>query len=292
MPMSRHFTYCSQASIKREPDLFQGDLILFDDRARTELQKHGVRLPEGLSIAIVTSQTCDLVESRLKAIPICIAPAFDAQSVIKSLIDEVAPRHESDGFRSKSSEVKVRELLGRVFNQNESARGLWFIHGDNALGIGQDAIASLRHPIAIPTSLYKTLKRCRVGRFTAEFRSQLGWMVGNLFSRPATTDFEASTLAKKVDPYIDKDEYIAPVHRPTLKQAKDAHGAGAEFDTVAQLRMIRSQKPKGTILNAVMDVLASEFDLDLSAQAKLRGKLSQSKNLTAAIEDASESSNP
>jgi len=95
-----------------------------------------------------------------------------------------------------------------------------------------------------------------------------------------------------VDPYIDKDEYIAPLHRRKLKQAKEALGEGAEFDTVAQLRMIRSQKPKGTILNAVMDVLASEFDLDLSAQAKLRGKLSQSKNLTAAIEDASESSNP
>lgn len=115
-------------------------------------------------------------------------------------------------FRT-SDKADARRLLERVLNQNEQSMGLFFLHEDTEAGIGEPAVAFLRVAVALRSEHYEALREARIGRITPEFRAKLGWLIGNLYVRPATPDWSDALGGKKkfdelIRQYLDEAQWI------------------------------------------------------------------------------------
>src|SRR5690606_8754619 len=97
------------------------------------------------------------------------------------------------------------ELFERIFNQNEQSLGLFFLHEDSDSGIYEASIAMLRISVALKNEHYHTLMNSRKGRLNEEFRAKLGWLIGNLYARPATRDWRdaESEGSSKLDSLVN-----------------------------------------------------------------------------------------
>jgi hypothetical protein len=77
-----------------------------------------------------------------------------------------------------------------VINQNELANGMFYLHKDGDVGIGEPAVALLRVNIALRArEHYELVKSARRGRLDTEYRNKLGWIAGYLYSRVDTSDW-------------------------------------------------------------------------------------------------------
>jgi hypothetical protein len=122
-----------------------------------------------------------------------IRPLAQVSSKIIALVaDKLA-----EGVFLASSKTDARRLLERLFNQNEQALGLFFLHQDADSGIGEQSVAFLRITVSLRNEHYKKLLAARTGRLNPEFRAKLGWLCGNLYSRPATRDWPDEPDGKK-----------------------------------------------------------------------------------------------
>jgi hypothetical protein len=117
-----------------------------------------------------------------------------------------------------------------MFNQNEQALGLFYLHPDTTIPIAVPSVALLRVSAAFSSKHYTTFAEARRGRLDAQFRDKLGWLVANLFSRVATTDWHEKPggeeeLEDLIASHLDrKDGGSAPVwvKRSTVEEAQRA----------------------------------------------------------------------
>ena len=89
----------------------------------------------------------------------------------------------------QETKVEANRLLERLFNQNEQALGLFYLHPDAEAGISVPSIALLRVGVTLRVAHYDILVRSRRGRLQPEFTAKLGWLVGNLYARVGTPDW-------------------------------------------------------------------------------------------------------
>lgn len=187
--MPTHWTYSDLPGIT--DDLEQGDIIAATDRLGSIFRDVHPHFCDQKYVGfLVATQSCDLVRRKGKSKAtyvslVAIRPL--AHLVHKLLIDVASP--VAAGLYLKSRRDDARRLLERVFNQNEQALGLFFLHQDADAGIGEHAIGMLRVAISIRSEHYDVLQGGRTGRLNPEFRAKLGWLLGNLYGRPATRDW-------------------------------------------------------------------------------------------------------
>jgi hypothetical protein len=193
-----HWTY--EDKFDHASDLEQGDLLRPDDALRAlfhEVHPHFCDLK--YTGFLVATQSCDLVRRSGKppdATYLTLAVIRPLAQVIDKLIGRVAKTAAPRLFL-KNSKGEARNLLSRIFNQNEQALGLFFLHQDADVGIGEQSVALLRVAVAIRAEHYDTLIRARTGRLKPEFRAKLGWLIGNLYGRPATPDWTDQPEGRK-----------------------------------------------------------------------------------------------
>lgn len=186
-------------------DLYQGDLIVRTPEVDKLLSNfHSYFLDKKFARFIITSQSCDLARRRgggCKAEHISLAVVRELKSVLPDLVAKVAGS-QFPGIYSAQKRLRAIELLNKIINQNELARGLFYLHPDGDLGIAVPSVAMLRISIAVRSEHYEILQTARSGRLNAEFRNKLGWLCGNLYSRIATPDWneksQESDAASKV----------------------------------------------------------------------------------------------
>jgi hypothetical protein len=185
-----HWTYCP---VKEEDDLFQGDIIARSEPLLEVFRSvHRHFCDEKYLAFLVTTQTCDLVRRGTKA---CNTKHINL-AVIRSL-DDLVPQFfremagtDFEGVYLEESKYEAKQFLSRVINQNEQAQGIFYLHPDADAGIAVPAVALLRVSIALRAhEHYDTLRKERRGRISTEFRSKLGWLTGNLYSRIDTPDW-------------------------------------------------------------------------------------------------------
>ncbi|TEX44782.1 MAG: hypothetical protein CFR70_12735 [Rhodocyclaceae bacterium] len=63
------------------------------------------------------------------------------------------------------------------------------MYPDGDLKLGEEAVAMLRVTVSVRSQHYEILTRARVGGLKPEFQAKLGWLLGNLYNRPATPDW-------------------------------------------------------------------------------------------------------
>lgn len=188
--MSTHWTYCTAET---GSDLQQGDIIGRKDELLDVLQGvHSYFCDERYIAFLVLTQSCDLVRRKrgqCKARYISIATVRELDQVLPGIIHELSgTHHQSVLLRERKSVAK--EFLHRLIDQNEQSRGLFYLHPSADAGIAVASLAFLRVTITLRQEHYDVLARCRVGRLQPEFSNKLGWLVGNLYSRIGTPDWD------------------------------------------------------------------------------------------------------
>jgi hypothetical protein len=210
--MPGHWTY---DSFEPAAELEQGDILQPTDALRlvfSEVHPH-FRHDKYLGFLVAT-QSCDLVRRRAapKASYVNIAAIRPLSQVIGKVFAHVADPIADGAFRS-SRRRDLRQLLQRLLNQNEQSMGLFFLNTDEAAGIAEPAVAFLRVTVALRSDHYDTLRAARVGRLNSEFRAKLGWLIGNLYVRPATKDWDDVDGGKEaaealVNHYVNEVRWI------------------------------------------------------------------------------------
>lgn len=269
-----HWTY--RRAPKRS-DLEQGDILLPTPELRTvfrEVHRH-FDDPKYLGF-VVTSQTCDLVrrgKSKACETPyISVAVIRPLNQVILDLIDQVCSPI-GPGIYRDSERARAKELLYRVFNQNEWKLGIFYLHPDADLtvrgeevgpsGFGDNAVCLLRVSVALRRVHYKVLCAARCGRLKPEFSNKLGWMVGNLYSRVATPDWSehpggGAQIDELVSDFVGSSE--ARTARPlwlTDDQVAALQASGVQIERMTKediIKKLESLKVETSLDRAVREV--------------------------------------
>ena len=200
-----HWTY---AAFGAEDDLEQGDLVrrtpeLLDVLA--EAHKHF--LDEKYSAFIVLTQSCDMARRggpACKSRYINLAVVRPLDDMLLQLLDAeckrvVIRKDPLEGVYLTESRFRAEQLLSRIIHQNEQGQGLFYLHPDADAGIAVPSLALLQVSIALRRDHYKTLLQARIGRLRPEFQSRLGWLIGNLYSRVATRDWDTDQGKQIID---------------------------------------------------------------------------------------------
>jgi hypothetical protein len=193
--MPSHWTY---ESVDKLTDLEQGDILRPTDNLRQLLRTvHPHFCADKYLAFMITTQSCDLV--RRKSVPraayINLAVVRALSQVMPKIAAQVITPIAGQVFKS-SGKGDIRRLLERILNQNEQTIGLFFLYPDGDAGIAEPAVTMLRVSVALRGEHYELLRQARAGRLSPEFRAKLGWLIGNLYARPATPDW-SDTLNRK-----------------------------------------------------------------------------------------------
>jgi hypothetical protein len=145
----------------------------------------------------VLTQTCDLVRrgnETCKSRYVNLAVVRPIDQILGLLLDRLCNPVELggkviSGLFTTDERYKAEQLLSRVFNENEQAAGLFYLHPDTSVRIAVPSVALLQVSVAVRAyEHYDVLVGSRTGRLAPAFRDKLGWLVGNLFARVATPD--------------------------------------------------------------------------------------------------------
>jgi hypothetical protein len=196
-----HLTYETELFSK---ELMQGDVLKRTPAFNALLQEvhpHFFHHPKNLYFMVLT-QTCDLVprnpDGICKAPYIAIAPVRALDLVIERSLEQqaVADVRAELPVLNQKARNKSSEFLVRLFNNNEP--GYFYLDAaDTPLPV--DCVAFLSLSIAIKADLhYAKCVEAKILQLTDTFQAKLGWLVGQLFSRVGTPDWEPSQLSKKV----------------------------------------------------------------------------------------------
>ncbi len=191
-------THWGYAKFEATDDLEQGDFLIPTEELRSVLNLvHPHFCDNKYTGYLVITQSCDLVRrdgDLAKARYVNIATVRPLQLILYQLL---ATRCESVcGAFLKSGWREAWELLERITNQNENTLGLFYLHPDSDLEFASASVAFLRVSIALRADHYEILMNARRGRLKPDFQAKLGWLVGNLYARPASRDWADSEDGK------------------------------------------------------------------------------------------------
>jgi len=202
--MPTHWTYVEVAA---DADLMQGDILVPTDALReifTEVHPHFIN--SKYIGFLVTTQSCDLVRrgGACSTRYINIAVVRELDDVLHDFLSHVCKPVAAQVYLHEQK-AEAHRLLQRLFNQNEQALGLFYLHKDADAGIAVPAVALLRVGVTLRSTHYDALVRAREGRLAPEFTAKLGWLVGNLYSRVGTPDWSEPKEREKELQTLIKD---------------------------------------------------------------------------------------
>lgn len=271
--MATHWTY---APFDHFDEIEQGDILRPTEGLKgvfAEVHPH-FNNEKYLGFMIAT-QSCDLVRRNgsSKASYISLAVIRPLAQVIRKVLSHVITP-VGEGVFKNGDKREAKRLVSRLLNQNEQGLGLFFLYPDADAGIGEAAVAFLRVTVALRADHYEALREARCGRLTPEFRAKLGWLIGNLYVRPATEDWQDREGGKKQFDGLIRD-YLTDARwldDDVVAQARDA-GVDISQATPELLKELRPpsklERALGVIRSEVSRVAPSLSSSDLDKVVNL-----------------------
>ncbi|MCD4825604.1 MAG: hypothetical protein K8S55_13495 [Phycisphaerae bacterium] len=227
---------------------------------------------------------------------LCIAVIRPLEVVIHDLFSVVC-RPVVDGVYIKETKGEARRLLERLFNQNEQALGLFYLHEETEAGIAIPSVALLRVAVTLKVEHYDIVQSARSGRLCSEFRSKLGWLVGNTYSRIGTPDWtdppeRSDQLKKLIRQWVDhQEDPLAPMWVPEawVRAAKDSGVSLKDLSKGKLETVLQAYKPipaKQRIIEQAVRVFGELCDLDNETAKKIRNRLENDSRFSKAMRDA------
>lgn len=194
-----HFTY------KKEMDkdtLCQGDIIQINDELKETLKNiHPYFLKEQYKYFIVLSQSCDLVrrkgnKCKTPYITLAAVKRFDdfiqRTAIQKKLAEKVGELYLMD----KKKENQLFQLIERIYNNTEPE--YFFLYKEDVLNFPESMVAYLKISFALKSDEhYEKCLRAKILELSDEFKAKLGWLIGDMYSRVGTTDWESLYTAQQ-----------------------------------------------------------------------------------------------
>lgn len=190
---SIHFTYKEYKDIN---SLCQGDLLEKTDELIEILELyHPYFLKDSYKYFMVLSQSCDLVRRNGK---MCKTPYITLAAVRdygefldKTLVsNKMAEDFNGILLVEEKAKLRVMQLVERLYNNTES--DYFFLYKEDALNFSKSMVVYLRVSIALKSDLhYDACLKAKILELSDEFKAKLGWLVGNIYSRVGTTDWES-----------------------------------------------------------------------------------------------------
>lgn len=188
-----HFTYKSNPDMN---SLCQGDILKITDELREVLTTvHPYFKNEQYKFFMVLTQSCDLVRRDKKT---CKTPYVTLAAVrcfsefFEKLLISKKYAESNNGYLLMDSKQQsgAYQLLERIYNNTEP--DYFFLYKEDLLDLPESMIASLKVSIALKSELhYDICLRAKHLELSDEFKAKLGWLVGNIYSRVGTTDWES-----------------------------------------------------------------------------------------------------
>lgn len=296
-----HWTY---DKFTNDADLQQGDIIESTDIIRGLCEQvHPYFCNQKFLGFMVITQSCDLVRRKrneCSAHYINLAVIRSLEDILPNLFDSVCIpiAHNLYTIESKS---EARKLLSRIFNQNEQALGVFYLHPDAQAGVAVPSLVLLRVSVSFRAEHYQTLANARRGRLKPEFQSKLGWLTGNLYSRVGTTDWhESPSREKEIDKLItlfmgtdenkQSEKYPLWVNKNRVDVARKSGEITDKTTRDGILSIIEKYpvpNPKKDIVKAVNNIIKNTIkDIDDQTIKKIENRLLNDANIAAALKRA------
>jgi hypothetical protein len=272
----------------------QGDVLKRTtalDTLLKEVHPHFHQHPKNLFFMVLT-QSCDLVprgpSNACKSPYIAIAPVRTLDSVIERHIAQQSAaevRAELPVLSAKSRN-KISDFLQRLFNNNET--GYFYLDSVDT-ELPADCAAFLNLSIAIKSDLhFATCLDAKILQLTDTFQAKLGWLVGQMFSRVGTPDWEAEALNRKVRAAVsDAAIWVDDAKIDAVEAAyRDIAGGDVErIMTAAEVTSVVAKVPtrKQMVLGQAGVVIAEFLKNDDAQVRKLVRRLESDSALTTLL---------
>ena len=233
-----HWTYAARE--ESSSHLLQGDVLQpTDDLLKVLRDDPGVHPyfanPSQYPLFMILTQSCDLVRRLPSNDPKSPYISLCAVRYARRAVDRKIEEERSDPVEIKHSlchtkyENGIKDFVRKLLNNNAS--GYFYLHDTGDYRIPEPMCAFLPVSIALKKHHYDVCLEARVISLNSEFRSKLGWLIGDVYSRVATRDW---------------------VNDPTDKQEQ------RDFDDIV-VRMVRGGRlwADGTQTQKLKQVIAS-----------------------------------
>jgi hypothetical protein len=186
-----HFTY---NDVFNSNELSQGDVLKKTSELVEVIDKvHPYFNSTNYSHFIILTQSCDLVRRKenCKARYITIAAVRSLEDALKREALEYANSKLeiiTKQLLDQKNSSKLSDFLARLFNNN--IPDYFYLHPEVSRDFANPSVAFLRVSIALKSEIhYEACLAAKVLELSENFKSKLGWLVGNLYSRVGTEDW-------------------------------------------------------------------------------------------------------
>ena len=267
--MATHFVY----EDPNKTELYQGDILR---RADGLVGLLGDYFPYYLNhpdytYFMVLTQTCDLVRRDGKE---CSAPYISIAAVrpIEDILRMEAAGHQHPALRKtkvigNDARRKLAMFLESLMDNNKP--GLFYLHEDQTIGIMEPCCAFLQLSITLRSEHYDKCLDAKITQLKEPFQAKLGWLIGNMYSRVATTEWNTEKPAEKVGrvastilgrAFLNRDDERIRVSMDELADAgtietKSAEELVAYIDAKKMLPKLRQFKEKAVEIVSGMRVV-------------------------------------
>ena len=240
---------------------------------------------------MVLTQSCDLVlrNEMCKSPYITIAPVRSLDLVVERHFAQLGDATVGSELRvmGAKNKTKASEFLQRLFNNNEP--GYFYLDSEDTPLPG-DCVAFLSLSIAIKADLhYKECLAAKVLQLNDTFQAKLGWLVGQMYSRVGTLDWDTKVLNNKVQGVL-KDAAIW-VEDDKIKALEIEYQSLLSSDPNAKMSRTQIEKTikkvptrKQLVLDQAEKVLAEVLGQEKQGEVKkLRRQLESDMALTSLL---------
>lgn len=288
-----HFTY------KPNPDmqsLCQGDVLEITPELSVVLKEvHPYFLNEQYKYFMVLSQGCDLVRRNGKN---CKTP-YITLAAVRSYSEFLEKILLKGKFAEKNKELllmddkhkeRAYQLIERIYNNTEPE--YFFLFKEEALEFQESMVAYLKVSIALKSDEHydKCLSAKKI-ELTDEFKAKLGWLVGNMYSRVGTADWEGimSPQARKDMLNNDLNSMCVIGNKEQLKQLKRNYLEQTELmpnheDAIEFISNIQIKTKYDKVMDVIEEVIkTSSKKIPIEEKEKLLKAIRSRSTLKALI---------
>lgn len=277
-----HFCYASPKEFEAN-QLLQGDVLKRTpeiERLLGDVHPHFHRHNKNLFFMVLT-QSCDLAtrgNEPPNAVYVNVAPVRPIDVVIAREITaaQLGGVKGEIPLVTEKSRAKLTDFARRLLNNNVAQ---YFYLEGGGTPLGQDCCAFLRLSIPIKTDLhYGACLEAKILQLNDTFQAKLGSLIGQLYSRVGTKDWEPQAREAKVKEMLTgvaqwiQDDKVKHLRSEFAKKATaDAERVLSTAEIAEILKSAPS--PKSVVTAQVIEIAASSLGLDEEAKAKLLGRL-------------------
>lgn len=284
-----HFTY---KAIPDKNSLCQGDLIEASDDLKSTLSGiHPYFQNDQYKYFMVLTQSCDLVRRdsvKCKTPYITLAAVRSFETFFEKIMLSGRYAEKVNNFLLMNNKDYSRayQLIERLYNNNEP--DYFFLYRDESLGLNESMVASLKVSIALKSDLH--YERClahKVLELSDEFKAKLGWLVGNIYSRVGTTDWDSiKTNRQKSEMFAETLRSRCAIGTKEQIQAlKDALNRNADQlisleDAIQFVSDYKIESQYDKAMKIIADAInTSGKDITQEAKAKILNAIKSKKTL-------------